>query len=71
MFKIDKTPIDVIVSADRWDCYGSPTSWRQRWLFAMLKYQGGISDSVPPGHYLYNVEWRGFYLYPTLHRVAE
>lgn len=62
----DKTPLHIVVSENRWDAFGVPSSWRQWWLFATLKSNGGISDTVPPGNYHYNVERRGFKLLVTL-----
>ena len=62
----DKTPLYIVVSENRWDAIGVPSSRRQRWLFATLKSLGGISDTVPPGNYYFNVERRGFNLFATL-----
>ena len=70
MFKV-KNPLHIVVSEGRWDAYGSPLSYRQHMLFALLKRTGGISDSVPPGHYYYNVKLKGLNLIVTLDPIEE
>lgn len=70
MSKVNK-PLHIVVSEGRWDAYGSPRSYRQHLLFALLKSMGGISDSVPPGHYYYNVKLKGLNLIATLDPTSE
>ncbi len=70
MFKV-KNPLHIVVSEGRWDAYGSPHSYRQQLLFALLKVTGGISDSVPPGYYYYNAKLKGLNLIATLDPVDE
>ena len=65
----DKTPLHIVVSENRWDAFGVPSSWRQWWLFATQKSMGGISETVSPGNYHFNVERRGFNLFATLDRI--
>ena len=65
----DKTPLHIVESENRWDAFGVPSSWRQWWLFATLKSMGGISETVPPGNYHFNVERRGFNQFATLDRI--
>lgn len=62
----DKTPLHIVVSENRWDAFGVPSSRRQWWLFTILKSMGGISETVSPGNYHFNVERRGFKLFTTL-----
>lgn len=61
MFKFNKDPIHVVVYASRWDSYGKPGSFRAHYLFELLK-RNGISDSVEPGHYVFNAIRKGLKL---------
>ena len=70
MFKV-KNPLLIVVSEGRWDAYGSPLSYRQLLLFALLKGTGGISNTVPPGHYYYNAKLKGLNVIVTLEPVEE
>ena len=70
MPKVNKA-LHIVVSEGRWDAYGIPHSYRQRMLFALLKRTGGISDSVPPGHYYYNAKLKGLNLIVTLDPIDE
>ena len=70
MFKV-KNPLHIVVSEGRWDAYGSPLSYRQKMLLALLQGTGGISDSVPPGHYYYNAKLKGLNLIVTLDPIDE
>ena len=67
----DKNPLHIVVSEGRWDAYGSPLSYRQQMLFALLKGTGGISNTVPPGHYYYNAQLKGFNVIVTLDPIDE
>lgn len=66
MFDNDNTPIHIVVSENRWDAFGVPSSPRQWWLFATLEAMGGISETVPHGNYYFNVERSGLNLVATL-----
>lgn len=54
-------PLTVIVTENRWDALGDPSSVRDNWLCWLIKKEGGISETVPPGtyHYTARVNWRG------------
>lgn len=53
-------PLVVVVTSDRYECYGDPTS-RNAWLMALLKQQGGINETVEPGTYHFNARRRGLF----------
>ena len=71
MFKIDKSPLHIVVTDSRWEAYGAPLSYRQQMLLALLQGTGGISDTVSPGHYHYNAKLKGFNVIVTLEPVDE
>lgn len=50
----DNTPITVLVTEGRWDVVDDPTP-RNIELTRMLTDMGGVSDTVPPGTYKFNV----------------
>lgn len=61
-------PIRVEVTATDWDCFSmnpTPTK-RDRYLFELLRSEGGVSDAVPPGTYYYNAKRHGIKLITTL-----
>lgn len=61
-------PIRVEVTETDWNCYSlnNRMTWRDGTLFEMLKREGGINVSVPPGTYYFNMELRGLKIYTTL-----
>ena len=65
MFKANHEPIEVVVTEDRYECYGPPTN-RSIMLTAVLKKMGGVSDTVPPGTYQFNVRRNGFKIVASL-----
>lgn len=65
MLKRNHDPLVVIVTESRYDCYGAPT-YRSQFLTTMLKNMGGVSDTVPPGTYLFNVRRKGFKIEASL-----
>lgn len=54
-FYLDDRPLTVVVTPGRWDAIDVLTP-RNLMLTQMLKNQGGIADSVPPGTYHFNVK---------------
>lgn len=59
---LDTDPIVVVVSGNRYDCFTlheTPTP-RDLALMATLKNLGGVSDSVEPGTWHFNVEMLDF-----------
>lgn len=63
------SPLLVVVTEDRYDMYG--TSFRHKLLAKILQRQGGISNTVEPGTYEFNVMRKGFSSYATLHPHKE
>jgi hypothetical protein len=61
MFKnTNKRGIKVTVTTDRYDVqWSDPITPREIRLAAILKSQGGISDTVSPGDYEFNVVRKG------------
>ncbi len=56
--KDEKQPIEVVVQNGRYNAYSMnpvPTK-RDKWLFAILAGMGGVSESVEPGRYHFNVK---------------
>lgn len=41
----------IVVTEERYDIYGTPGSKRNAFYAALVKNQGGINESVPPGVY--------------------
>jgi hypothetical protein len=70
MFNLNRDPLFVHVTPDRWDSYGTPT-YRSKFLFQLLKKTGGINESVPPGWYDFNAKFRGFKLIMSLEPHVE
>jgi hypothetical protein len=70
MFRLDRTPLYVHVMPDRWDSYGTPT-FRSQFLFQLLKWIGGINESVQPGWYDFNAKLSGVNLIVTLEPHVE
>ena len=50
----DITPIVVEVTSERYDCYG-PLTPRSKYLKDVLQVLGGVSNTVAPGSYNFNV----------------
>lgn len=54
----------VVVSNDRYDCFGDTTTTlrflKTAYLFKLLKAQGGVSDSVEEGRYHFYLKRIGF-----------
>ena len=69
IMSFDREPLFVVVTPTKWGAYG--TTFRQRWLTQLLKAQGGIHDTVPPGEYHFNIERRGLRLYLTLEPATK
>jgi hypothetical protein len=64
-FKKNRSPITIYVTTTDWKALGDSTP-RSKWLYSCLVKQGGISESVPPGIYHFNVERIGFKLQASL-----
>jgi hypothetical protein len=58
MITLNRDPIYVMVLPDRWDSFG-PKTFRSRLLHNVLKKIGGISETVSPGWYDFNVVRQG------------
>ena len=63
-----KPGIRVIVTETRYDCYGfgETVTPRDLWLMLLIKGEGGISDTVAPGEYVFNAKRVGFHLVGSL-----
>ena len=48
----------IAVSHDRYEMYARPTL-KNQFIANLIKRQGGISDTVPPGMYVATVKNRG------------
>ena len=48
--------IEIVVGDSTWHAYGEPTPHNIE-LFNQLQIMGGISNSVTPGVYIFNVEF--------------
>ena len=66
MFNRNQPPLTVLVTEGRWDAVDAPTT-RNIWLVQVLKAQGGINETVPPGTYHYNVKRKGLKLIASLY----
>ena len=53
--------LTIVVTNDRWNAFGDDTP-ANRNLIEILKAQGGISDSVPPGTYHFTIIQHGIAL---------
>ena len=53
----DRDPVLVVVTEDRWYCFGAVTP-RSAYLYKYLNDMGGINETVPPGLYDFNVRRR-------------
>ena len=62
MFGKKSQPVHVVVTPGRWYAYGPPHALRTLSEYFALLSNGGISDSVKPGYYLYDVKRRGLKL---------
>ena len=65
-----KEGILVLVDNGRYDMLGAPTR-RNRWLAELLNAQGGVSDTVEPGLYVYNARFKFFKLVISLTPVSR
>lgn len=65
--KLKQAPRGLIIEVGDvdWNAYGAHTM-RNRWLYKLLVQQGGVSDSVGPGTYLFDAKFRGFKLVLSL-----
>ena len=59
--KKSPAPLTILVTESRWDALGDPTSLHHMFLMELLKKQGGISDTVPPGAYEYDAVREGLH----------
>lgn len=50
-----ETPLTILVTDGRWDAFDEP-SLRNTLLVEVLTQIGGVSDTVAPGTYLFNVK---------------
>lgn len=53
----NKAPLIVHVSELDWNAYGDPTA-HSKFLFDILKRQGGVAEGTPPGTYTFNVKFK-------------
>ena len=60
MTRKSSSPIHVIVSETHWDAFGAETV-SSYFKYALLK-RNGVSNTVPPGEYTFDVKRRGLKL---------
>lgn len=45
--------LEIEVFEDKWEAWGDPNVPENHQLMQFLREAGGISDTVPPGHYIF------------------
>lgn len=66
MSKSKTNGLIVEVGTNEYNCYGNPGSYRHSLLMALMKRMGGISNTVAPGTYIFNIKREGFGVAVTL-----
>lgn len=61
--------LTIVVGEDSWDAYGNPFSPHDKMLMSVLRKAGGISDTVDPGTYNFNIEYVDHVPYSILEKV--
>jgi hypothetical protein len=69
-FKLDRKPVYVVVTDNRYDILG-PLTRRSARLVSIIKNAGGVSDSVEMGVYEFNVRRKGLKQIASLIRVED
>lgn len=59
---LNKKPFYVIVTEDRYDMIGDPTSKVNKMKANLIKKAGGVSDTVAPGTYDFQLVHKGLML---------